>query len=83
MVANTIEYVNDPQLNRSAGHVNALAWNKQYITSGTIPINVDQEVTRIAEYFVISGCARIGYHPHAMAATSPIPFPSQAYSYVD
>ncbi|CJJ02993.1 Uncharacterised protein [Streptococcus pneumoniae] len=64
----------------STGHVNVFTLNKQYTTRGTIPIKVDQDVTLIAEYFVIRGCANIGYHPHAIAATNPIMFPSHAYS---
>ncbi|CRG02299.1 Uncharacterised protein [Streptococcus pneumoniae] len=80
MVAKTIEYASDPQLGISTGHVSVLTLSKQYITRGPIPIKVDHDVTLIAEYFVMSGCAKIGYHPHAIAATNPIIFPSHAYS---
>ena len=74
MVAKMIEYASEPQLGVSTGHVKEFTLNKQYITSGTIPIKVDHDVTLIAEYFVIRGCANIGYHPHAIAATNQLHF---------
>lgn len=63
MVAKMIEYASEPQLGVSTGHVKEFTLNKQYITSGTIPIKVDHDVTLIAEYFVIRGCANIDTIP--------------------
>lgn len=63
MVAKTIEYASDPQLGISTGHVSVLTLSKQYITRGPIPIKVDHDVTLIAEYFVMSGCAKIDTIP--------------------